>query len=156
MWPSLPFTASAKALVKFPFTLSQVSSIGVARPWSAKKRIRCPENQVKASSGVPWRGPPVGELSDALLPTVTVPPATEPVPPPLVPPPAEHAASTSGTAARLTAPARPFSTVRRLTRCAGKPAHDGGRVVDPAMDVLLLLSFAHLLVTPNRKRQAQG
>jgi len=55
MFPSLPFTDSAKASVKLPLTLSQVSLIDVARPWSAKKRIRWPENQVKTSSGVPWR-----------------------------------------------------------------------------------------------------
>jgi len=41
--------------VKLLFTLFQTSSTGVARPCAAKKRMRWPENQVKVSSGVPWR-----------------------------------------------------------------------------------------------------
>src|ERR1700730_10164591 len=52
MCPSLPFADVAKASEKLLFTLSHTSSIGETRPLSAKNRIRCPENQVKTSSGV--------------------------------------------------------------------------------------------------------
>src|SRR5207302_10410672 len=55
MWPSFPLADTAKASEKFDFTLSQTSSTGVARPFAAKNRMRCPENQVKTSSGWPWR-----------------------------------------------------------------------------------------------------
>ena len=44
-----------KPAVKLDATLAQTSSIAVARPWAAKNCIRKPENQVKASSGVPPR-----------------------------------------------------------------------------------------------------
>src|SRR5260370_35444449 len=54
-WPSFPVTDPANPAVKFDLTWAHASSICVAKPWSAKKRIRCPENHVKTSSGVPWR-----------------------------------------------------------------------------------------------------
>src|SRR5258708_39391163 len=54
-WPSFPVTDPANPAVKFDLTWAHASSIGVAKPWSAKKRIRWPENQVNTSSGVPWR-----------------------------------------------------------------------------------------------------
>ena len=53
--PSLPVEPTLKASPYIGSILAHRSLMSVARPCSAKNRIRNPENQVQTSSGVPWR-----------------------------------------------------------------------------------------------------
>ena len=50
----------------------------------------------------------------------------------------------------------PFRTVRRLTSDTGKPAHDGGSLVDPAMNVLLLLSLLIIRTESDKRTGIMG
>ena len=53
--PSSPVEPTLKASPYFGAIVPQTSVMSVARPCSAKNRIRKPENHVHTSSGVPWR-----------------------------------------------------------------------------------------------------
>ena len=53
--PSSPVDPTLNASPYFGSSRDQTSLMSVARPCAAKNRMRKPENQVKTSSGVPWR-----------------------------------------------------------------------------------------------------